>query len=307
MKESQNVLKQIPVARVQGIISVILATACWSSSGIFINLVSQHSDVSPVGLAFYRDISTFLTLFAGIIILRPGLLRVKRVDLPWLFAMGATSIGLFHVLWNSSVIVNGAAIATVFQSNAPIFVTVMAWVIWKEPLTSRKFIAIGLSIVGTLLISMPGNLGGIEISIRGLLIALGSAIAYGTFSLFGKKLTSNYSLWTILLFIFGFASIILLPFQIGSSAPSPDSTAVYGWFVGLILLSTITGFGLYTFGLRRLQASVASITATTELPFAALLAYVFLGERLNILQILGALSVVGGVILISLPNRNSAI
>lgn len=305
MSERQKLLKQMLVARAQGIPSVILATACWSSSGIFINLVAQNSDVSPVGLAFYRDVSTFLTLFVGIIVLKPGLLRIKRADIPWLFAMGATSIGLFHVLWNSSVVINGAAVATVFQSNAPIFVTVMAWVIWKEPLTSRKFIAIGLSIIGTLLIAIPVNFGGVEITLKGVILALGSAIAYGTLSLFGKRLSVNYSLWTILLFIFGFASLSLLPFQFGLSVPSPDSAVVYGWFAGLILISTITGFGLYTYGLGRLQASVASITATTEVPFAAILAYIFLGERLNVPQILGAISVVGGVILLSLPNRKS--
>ncbi|MGD8753642.1 MAG: DMT family transporter [Anaerolineales bacterium] len=292
-------------AQVQGILSVILATACWSLSGIFINLIVQNSDVSPVGLAFYRDVSTSVSLLVGILLFRRDLFRVKGADIPWLFAMGAISIGLFHVLWNSSVIVNGAAIATVFQSNAPIFVSVAAWFIWGEPLTSRKFIAIGLSIIGTLFIALPGNLGGIEITIRGLLIALASAIAYGTFSLFGKMLTGNYSLWTIMLFIFGFASFTLLPFQFGLSTPSPDSPVVYTWFAGLILISTISGFGLFTYGLSRLQASVASITATTEVPFAAIMAYFFLGERLNFLQILGALCVIGGIILISLPNRKS--
>jgi drug/metabolite transporter (DMT)-like permease len=138
-----------------------------------------------------------------------------------------------------------------------------------------------------------------------LLISLASAIAYGTLSLFGKMLTGNYSLWTIMLFIFGFASFNLLPFQFGLSTPSLDSPVVYTWFAGLILISTISGFGLFTYGLSRLQASVASITATTEVPFAAIMAYIFLGERLNFLQILGALCVTVGIILISLPNRKS--
>jgi len=51
---------------------------------------------------------------------------------------------------------------------------------------------------------------------------------------------------------------------------------------------------------------VASITATTEVPFAAIMAYIFLNERLNLYQIMGALCVIAGVILVSLPRRTSA-
>jgi drug/metabolite transporter (DMT)-like permease len=75
-----------------------------------------------------------------------------------------------------------------------------------------------------------------------------------------------------------------------------------GWYAALILLSTICGFGLYTTGLRHLQASVAAIVATTEVAFAALVSYIALGERLDGWQILGAIFVVGGVILLSWPR-----
>jgi drug/metabolite transporter (DMT)-like permease len=75
-----------------------------------------------------------------------------------------------------------------------------------------------------------------------------------------------------------------------------------GWYAGLILLSTISGFGLYTAGLRHLQASVAAIVATTEVAFAAVVSYIALGERLDGWQILGAILVVGGVVLLSWPR-----
>ncbi|MEJ2597774.1 MAG: EamA family transporter [Anaerolineales bacterium] len=286
-----------------GLALVVLATACWSTSGILINWVVSGSGISAVGLAFWRDFTTFSVLLIGFGLFRPGLLKVKRRDLPWLAAMGAISIGSFHVLWNTNVLLNGASIATVIQCNAPIFVTLMAWLIWREPLNSRKIIAIGMSVVGTVLIARLDRLSGMQITVLGLTVGLLSAITYGTFSLFGKKLSGSYNSWTILVYTFGFGTLALVPLQFGRVIPWPLGLPVLANFIALILLPTILGFGLYTLGLSRLQASVASITATTEVPFASFLAYFALGERLDFWQIIGALFVITGVVLVSLSRR----
>ncbi len=296
-------MKNQRLSRLWGLALVVLATACWSTSGIFISLVVQGSGISPVGLAFWRDLGTFTCLLIGIGILKPGLLKVNRRDLPWLIAMGIFSIGVFHVLWNMTVILNGASVATVIQANAPIFVTLMAWLIWKEPLTGQKIAAVGLAFAGTVLISGLHKLGGASITTLGLLTGLGAAVTYGSLSLFGKKLTNDYSPWTILFYIFGTGSLVLLPFQFSSPFPWPLPLTVLGNYAALVLLTTITGFGLYTIGLSSLQASIAAITANTEVPFAAILAYLILKERLDQWQILGAVLIIVGVVLISLPNR----
>lgn len=286
-----------------GLLLVIVATACWATSGIFINLVANGAGLSAIGLAFWRDIGTFSALFFGLLVARPVLLRVRRQDLPWLAAMGAISIGIFHVMWNTSVLLAGVSIATVLQSNAPIFVTLMAWILWREPLTGRKIGAIALAFAGTLLISRITGLGDLHINPLGLLAGLGAAITYSTLSLFGKKLRGNYSAWTMLTYAFGFGALVLLPFQIGATLPWPLSGDVLGAYAALIFLPTIGGFALYTSSLKYLPASVASIAATMEIPFAAMVGYIFLLERLDGWQILGALAVVGGVVLLSWPSQ----
>lgn len=291
-------------SRIQGILIVISATIFWSTSGIFISLIVRNWKISAISLAFWRDLATFLTLLVGTAILRPALLRIKPKDLPWLLAMGAISIGFFHVLWNTSVLLIGASVSTVIQSNAPIFVTLLGWVIFKEALTIYKIAAITLAVAGTILISGTLGMSTIQISELGLAAALFSAIFYGAFSLFGKKLTGEYNSWTILLYIFGFATLTLLPFQILNPSPVPYRFPALSYFIGLILISTISGFALYTIALGRLQASIASIAATSEIVFAAIFAYLVLSERLNTWQILGAALVISGVVLASLPNGN---
>ncbi|MCP4425670.1 MAG: DMT family transporter [Chloroflexi bacterium] len=194
---------------------VVFAAACWGMSGIFISWVAASYDISAWGLAFWRETSTAVILFLSLRIFRPDLLRVKRRDMPWLALMGALSIGLFHALWNMSVLINGAAIATVFQYNAPIFVAIVAWFLWREPLTWRKITAIGLAFGGTLLVSRFDWQAGSQITSQGALAGLGTVVAFGGLALFSKKLTGSYSSWTILLYMFSFGALTLLPFQMG--------------------------------------------------------------------------------------------
>lgn len=291
--------------RTRGLLIVLLASALWSTSGIFISLIHREGGISVVGIAFWRDLGTFALLFPAILLLRPSLLRVARRDLPWLMLMGSLSIGLFHVLWNSTVLINGAAVATVLQSNAPILVTVVAWFIWREPLTWRKVAAIVLALAGTALIARIDTFQQQQIVLPGVLLGLASAVVYGLMSLFGKKLARDYSPWTILVYIFGFGALTLLPFQLYDGFTVPHNGSGIGYFIGMILITTIGGFALYTLGLSRLQASVAAIVATAEVPFATIVAYIALGERLDAWQISGGLLIIGGVLLLSWPGKRA--
>jgi drug/metabolite transporter (DMT)-like permease len=289
---------------IKGILLVLLATVCWSFSGLFITLIMQGSRINQIGLAFWRDLFTFLMLILILAIFRRDLLIIKLYDLPWLVSMGMISFGIFHVLWNYTVMLNGVAIATVIQCNAPIFVTIMARLIWKEKFTRYKFAAILLATLGTILIAGIEGVGAMKITLTGLLVGLLSAIAYGSTSLFGKKLSADYSTWTILTYAFGFAALVLLPLQVFNlGAPLISLQPVGIYFVLLIIISTIAGYLLYTNGLRWLPASVASITSTTEVPFAAFFSFLVLGQRIDSWQVFGALLVMSGVIIVSMPQR----
>lgn len=293
---------QSPPTHLKGLLTVVAATACWSFSGVLINLIVDHSPLTPVALAFWRDLATFILLALSLRLVRPDLLRVQRRDLLWLAAMGGC-VGLFHIFWNTSVTTIGVSVATVVQANAPIFVSVMAWLLWREALTWRKVTAMVLALVGTLLIARLDRPSAMSISLTGLLIALAGAIAYGAFSLFGKRLDGNTSAWTSLTYTFAFATLALLPFQLGAPHPWPISPTMMGAFAALVLGVTILGFALYLSGLRRLPVSIASITATTEVPFAALTSYLVLGERLDGWQMVGAGAIILGVVLVSLPRH----
>ncbi len=157
--------------------------------------------------------------------------------------------------------------------------------------------------IGTVLASGISTIGFGQVSTLGLLAALRSAIAYGAFPLFGRKIAGNTPSWTIMLYAFLFGTLTLLPFQFTQpSLPLPIAPQIWTYFIIFVLISTIGGFGIFSMSLKYLPASIASITATAEIVFASILAFFILGERLDPWQWAGPALVISGVILISLPG-----
>lgn len=282
-----------------GHLAVLVATACWATSGIFVSFIMASSDVSALALAFWRDLFTFAVLLMGLGLLRPRWLRVERRDLKWLAGLGSIGLGTFHVFWNLNVMANGVAVATVQQAAMPAIVAVAAWLLWSEPLTVRKMVAIILTFTGTLLVTGLDTLGEISLSLPGLLVGIATPVTYAAYSLFGKPIAGRYHPLTILTYGFGFGALTLLPLQFLTYQPGPVSGPTWVTFAVLIGLSTIVPFSAYTFGLGRLPASVAGILAMAEIPIASLYAYLLLGERLTVTQLVGVALVIGGVLLLS--------
>jgi drug/metabolite transporter (DMT)-like permease len=285
-----------------GSLAVLAATACWGTSGIFISLILATGEVSVLALAFWRDLVTFLVLLVGFRLLRPAWLQVKRGDLIWLGMLGA-SMSILHLVWGVAVLLNGAAVATVQQAVMPAIVAVAAWLIWREPFTGRKIVAIVLTFVGTVFVSGLNVLGHAHLTLAGFLVGLCQPTVYAAWNLLMKRVRAGNSLFATLTYSFGFGTLVLLPLQFFTRQPQAVSPSVLLYFAGLIVVATIAGFTIYTFAVGRLQASVATILAMAEIPVVAVYAYFLLGERMTIDQVLGAVLVTVGVLMLSWPRK----
>jgi drug/metabolite transporter (DMT)-like permease len=278
---------------------VIGAAALWSTSGLFIRWTVASADLSALALAFWRDLATFLGLFAGLALLRPHWLRVERRDLPWLAGLGVVGVGTFHFLWNLTILHIGYAAATVLLYASPAFVALVARLAWREPLTRFKMLAILLTLAGCVLVAGREELAGIDLTAAGLMLGLVTALAYGGFSLFGRQVAFRYSPWTVLTYGFGFGALALLPLQFGSALPWPVPAPTWLWFAGLVVVSTIIPFAAYLEALKGLPVSVASLLSSSEVVFGALVGSLIFAEQLRGPQILGAALVVAGLAVIA--------
>lgn len=287
-----------------GYAAILVAAATFGASGIFIKYVTLHTGVNALALAFWRDLTTATVLLGGLALLRPRSLRINRRDLPRFIGLGI-SLGGFHVLWNTCVMLFGAAVATVQQAAMPALVVLAAWVLWKEPLTWRKMLGVFLAFAGIVLVTGPNELTKTSASGLAWLAAISLPVAYAAWNLFGKSLRGRYEAPTTFAYGFAFATVALLPFQFFT--PQPTAVPLVGllWFAGMIC-QTIIAFVTYSFGLGRLPAGIAGLLAMSEIVFVAFYAYFLLGERLVALQWAGVVLVVVGVLLPTLTRPGAA-
>ncbi|HSO18470.1 MAG TPA: DMT family transporter [Desulfosarcina sp.] len=276
-------------AILSGIAAVLAAAASWGASGIFVKFIMAASPVTSLCLAFWRDAAAFVVFFALALKLYRRRIRIRRGDWPQLAGMGIC-LGIFHVALNAGYRLNGAAVTTIQQAAMPAIVLAASRFIWKEPLSGFKVFSLVLIAGGTVLVSGIIEADAPDVDPMGILVGFLVPALYAGWSLFGKALRGGYNAVVTLTWAFGIAALILLPFQLttGDFILPPISPAALAWFAGLIGLSTVFAFFIFTYALGRLPAGVASILVMSEIVFAVVYAHLLLGEVLTPLDIIGA-------------------
>lgn len=279
---------------------VLAAATLWGSIGIFYRFIIGVNGVTTLSAVLARGLVACFILVAGLGIFRRDLLRVRWSDIPYFVVMGFITITLVFTLYAYSITLVGVSIAAVLQYTSPVFVTIIAWRVYHEPLDRIKLIALALSIVGVVLIARLYASGEVRFNPLGLAAGLFTGLCFGLYSIFNKRAVRMYNAWTVTTYNLCFGMLFLALFQFPTMVREV-SAAPQTWIyiVGMAIGPTVAAHGLYVSGLAHVPASNASIMATWEPVTATILAYVILGERLDGLQLLGAVAIVLGVVLLS--------
>lgn len=303
-----------PAALTKGYLICLTGTVIWSTTGILIRYLTETYRLPPLALAVWRDFFVSLGLAAGLVFLQPGLFKIERSQARFLLTYGFV-VSVFNTLWTFSVALNGAAIATVLVYCAPAFTALIGWRLFGERLGWFKAGMILLSILGCVLVSGAYDPETWAFNPLGIVTGLLSGILFAAYSLMGKTASQRgLNPWSTLMYAFGIATLFLLTYNfanglitggdpIGELFWLGGSTAGWGILLLLGLGPTIGGYGLYTLSLSYLPMGVASLIATLEPAFTAMLAYLLLAERMTSIQVAGSLTVLAGVVLLRLRGE----
>jgi drug/metabolite transporter (DMT)-like permease len=291
----------------------LVAALFLSTTAIFIRYLTTNFQIPALVLAFWRDVFVALTLLPALGIFWPRLLKISRAHLGYLLIYGLV-LAVFNALWTLSVSINGAAVATVLVYCSAAFTALLGWWFLKESLGWAKLLAVALSLGGCVLISGALDAATLNANLVGILTGVFSGLSYAAYSLFGRSAAQRgLNPWTTLFYTFGFAALFLLIFNLipggflpGAAADPADllwldgSLAGWGVLVLLAAVPTVAGFGLYNVSLSYLPSSVAQLIVTLEPAFTAVSAYLFFGELLSGIQIVGSLLLLAGVVFLRL-------
>ena len=286
---SQSALRGYP--------SIVIAAMLWSMIGLLVRVLHDEYGLPALTIAFLRAGVAAIISLGVMALTRRDQLRVTRRGLALFVVYGLIGIGAFYWLYAQAIIQTTVTMAVVLLYTAPAFVTLIAWRAWGEALDARKLGALALAFGGCALVARAYDPVQLSLNVVGILFGLGAGLTYALFTIFSKVVVKQYSPWTALTYQLFFGALFLAPFQTGDAfAPLTQHPQAWLYLLGLVFGPTLGAIWFFTAGLRSVPASNASILATIEPVMASILAFVLLGERLELLQMIGGAMVIGGAV-----------
>ena len=163
-------------------IYIILSAVCWGCIGLSNRMLTQ----AGMGLGnrvFVRNFGTLVVLTVVFALLHRQVFRIKLKHLPIFMASGLVSILLLSIVYFQCQTMCSLSVAAILLYLAPSFVVLFSAVLWKTPLTKRKLAALGISLLGCVLVS--GVLGGgASASWAGIALGVASGLTYASYTVF---------------------------------------------------------------------------------------------------------------------------
>lgn len=268
---------------------LIASMSIFGTLGIFV----RNIPVSSGELALYRAVLAVLLISVFLLITKQKIpFANMKKELPLLLASGV-AIGINWILLFEAYKYTTVSVATLSYYFAPVIVTLVCPILFKEKLTKKQFICFFMSTVGLVLITGLGEIGGGKDFI-GILFGLGAAAFYATVILLNKFIRNVEGIHrTLLQFIA--AVVTLVPYVLLTGGVTLGGLNGFGWANLLIvgLIHTGVTYCMYFSSLKELPGQKAAILSYIDPLVAVLISVTILGESMTLWQVIGGMLILG--------------
>ena len=221
-----------------------------------------------------------------------------RADWPKFIVFGLiTALHFLFYIVSLSYTTIAHSLAIIY--TAPIFVAIFSAFFLGETITRRKWGGILLAVTGVAILAGFQPQFSRQMLV-GDLLALGSAIMFGLYSVAGRSQRNRYSLFTYAITVYACAGLWSLIPAILFFTPGGYSTRAVLSVVMAGLLPLAVGHTLYNAALRRTSAMSVNLIATQEITGGILMGMLFLGEMPGVNDIVGVVVALLGIALVLL-------
>jgi DME family drug/metabolite transporter len=237
-------------------------------------------------------------------------IRLPARDLAYCFFLGTLGVAVSNYFYYVAIQRTNVAIAIIVQYTAPVWVLLYVVARGQQKLTLQKVAAVAMAIIGTALVidllrmrSAPG----FRVDSYGLIAALLASFSFAFYNVAGHNILTRYDRWRVLVWTLAAASAFWLavnpPWKILAAHYAPMQ-----WLFLFVfsMISVLGAFSFYFLGLQHLEPTRAIIASCLEPVFSIVLAALLLGEVLRPIQTLGIVFVLGAIVIVQTPSRETA-
>jgi drug/metabolite transporter (DMT)-like permease len=288
--------------------ALTLAAAAFFAVNGTVSTLALDAGIPATRLTALRCTGAAVALLAVLAVVAPGRLRITWRELPFLAVFGVVGVALTQFLYYLAIGRMPVGIALVFEMTAPVFIALYVWLVRREQVRGRLWLALLLSLSGLVLVAEVWRDGG-SLDPVGVLAALLAALCLATYYLMGERGTTTRDPVALTCWSFVAAAIfwsVAAPwwrFDAGVLAErvpvSIGSLEVPLWVlvVWIVVLGAVVPFWLSIAALRHLAPTAAGLVATVEPVFASIVAWLWLEQVLSTWQVAGGAVVLTGIVL----------
>lgn len=278
-----------------------IGVAALSMTGIFVRWANAPGTVT----AAYR-------MAIAAIVLTPLALREKRSlllkpKLGWLWLLlSGLFIALDHGSLNTAVNLTRIANCTLLNNLSPLWVALFAVIIWRERLNRWFWLGLALALVGAGIILGTDLIKHPQLGL-GDGLAFASSLFYAGYFLVTQVGRRSGSLWQFSWGIYAISALLLFSYNLLNGIPVtgyPRQT--YLVFLAIGVFCQAVGYTSIVYALGHLPASIVSPTMVAQIVLTSLLAIPLTGESLSLIQILGGVIVIAGIILVNISRSRQS-
>ncbi|HSE71297.1 MAG TPA: EamA family transporter [Nocardioidaceae bacterium] len=281
-----------------------------------VSRVALRAGVDPVSLTTVRVTGTSVVLLLIALAFRRDALRPPTGRLaPLLLAHGL--VGVAALQWTYFVAIDRLPVgmALLLEYQAPILVALWARFVQKEPVRQRMWLGLALAMAG--LAAATGIWKGAVFDPVGIAAGFGAAICFATYFLIGEHGVAALDPLRVILWSFLTATVAL-----NLVSPVTDLSAdllrqevsllgaleeyvapVWLLLAWVIVLGTLVPFAVELVALGHLRATTVTMVAMLEPVGVAALGWVWFGERLDAVALVGGVAVVAGIVIAQTARR----
>jgi drug/metabolite transporter (DMT)-like permease len=271
-----------------GILCGLGAASIWGGMYVVSKVVLEI--IPPFSLVTLRLILGALTL--AVVLWMRGFPSISRRQLFQVLGVGFIGYGVSLSLQFLGTKLSTAANGSLVTSATPAFVLLFAWMLLKEKITSLRLLALFLATLGVVAVIDPRSAQLNPELFLGNLALIGAAVTWALYSVLVRKTTQNLDVIPFSLIAFLGGLPVTLPasaWELETVGVGEISLGVVGGVLFLGIISTALAMVLWNSAFALVDANLASLTFFAQPVVGTVLGWLFLGERITPLFLLGGL------------------
>lgn len=281
-----------------GLLCGLGAAAIWGGMYVVSKVVLEI--IPPFALVSLRLVLGIATL--AIVLLLRGFPSLPRNQLLQVIGVGFVGYGVSLSLQFLGTKLSTAANGSLVTSATPAFVLLFAWLLLQERITPRRLLALVLATLGVIAVIDPRAAQLNPGLFFGNLLLLGAAITWALYSVLVRKVTQNIDVLAFSMIAFFGGLPVTVPasaWEISRTEIGDITMGVIGGILFLGVISTALAMVLWNTAFAFVDASLASLTFFAQPVVGTFLGWLFLGEQITPLFLLGGLLIGLGLIVAS--------